>query len=122
MRGLGAAFAQDLRPAARGLLRAPLFTGTALLVLALAIGAATAVFSLVDGVVGTARAYLQSTVAPASLEQLRGIASSGGGGRRGAGATRGIGRSHRRAAPNPVKQAIAKRRDSAHFCKRVGGV
>jgi len=56
MRGLGAAFAQDLRPAARGLLRAPLFTGTALLVLALAIGAATAVFSLVDAVVGTARA------------------------------------------------------------------
>ncbi|PYR77479.1 MAG: hypothetical protein DMF86_09115, partial [Acidobacteria bacterium] len=50
MRGLGAAFAQDLRPAARGLLRAPLFTGTALLVLALAIGAATAVFSLVDAV------------------------------------------------------------------------
>ena len=64
MRGLGAAFAQDLRPAARGLLRAPLFTGTALLVLALAIGAATAVFSLVDAVAAATPAQRAASADP----------------------------------------------------------
>ena len=42
----------DLRYAARKLLRAPVFTIVAVTTLALAIGATTAVYSIVDGVTG----------------------------------------------------------------------
>ena len=44
-------FLQDLRYAARKLLRAPAFTVVAVSTLALAIGATTAVYSIVDGVI-----------------------------------------------------------------------
>ncbi len=43
--------ARDLRMALRGLARRPLFSGVVILVLALGIGATTAIFTLVDGVV-----------------------------------------------------------------------
>ncbi|HKJ02616.1 MAG TPA: ABC transporter permease, partial [Longimicrobiales bacterium] len=47
--GMGG-FAQDIRHAARTLFKAPTFTVAAVLTLALGIGATTAVFSVVDGV------------------------------------------------------------------------
>lgn len=43
-------FLQDLQHAWRALVRKPLFTGLAVLTLALAIGAVTAIYSVVDGV------------------------------------------------------------------------
>lgn len=51
---------QDLRHAARGFRRAPLFAVTAILTLALGIGSGTAVFSVVDRVLFRSLPYAQS--------------------------------------------------------------
>jgi hypothetical protein len=47
---MGDTIVRDLRHAARGLLRTPLFTLVAVITLAIGTGATTAVFSVVDGV------------------------------------------------------------------------
>lgn len=52
--------AQDLRYAVRGVLRAPLFAAAAILTMALAIGAGTAVFSVVDRILFRSLPYPQS--------------------------------------------------------------
>ena len=69
-------FRQDVRYALRSLLRAPVFTAVAVLTLALGIGANTAIFSLIDGVLLEPLAYANAGRLVAVFSSERGGAET----------------------------------------------